>query len=339
LQVKNLLSAVPRILFTPAPLDAQLIVTRRCNLSCGYCSEYDNVSEPVPLDELKRRIDALHRLGSANITMLGGEPLMHPDIAELVAYAGRKSNTSVVTNGFLLRNATIQSLNEAGLNNLTVSIDTLHADPTRYIQKSLRSLRTRLERLQRLARFDVHVTAVLCESSRDEFTQLMREIEGFGFRMSVNLIHNAKGYVTIEGQPYLDLYEQFYREGKPFTYLDYEYGKKLLQGERPDWKCRAGARYLYVDEFGKVQLCASQLGRLDKPLEEYTAADLKEQSQSYKGCEEGCSVGCAFRCSLVDNDKPQFVKSVLRGFLKGTLRDSSRRRSLSPRAEPALSDE
>lgn len=339
MQVKNLLSAVPRILFTQAPLDAQLIVTRRCNLSCGYCSEYDNFSEPVPVDELKRRIDVLHRLRSANITMLGGEPLMHPDIAELVAYAGRKSNTSVVTNGFLLRNGTIEALNEAGLNNLTVSIDTLHADPTRYIQKSLRSLRTRLERLQRLARFDVHVTAVLCESSRDEFKQLMREIEGFGFRMSVNLIHNSKGYVTIEGQPYLDLYEQFYREGKPFTYLDYEYGKKLLQGERPDWKCRAGARYLYVDEFGKVQLCASQLGRLDKPLEEYTAADLKEQSESSKGCEEGCSVGCAFRCSLVDNDKPQFVKSVLRGFIKGTLRDSSHRRSLPTRAEPALGDE
>ena len=341
MQVKNLLTAAPRILFTNAPLDAQLIVTRRCNLSCGYCSEYDSFSDPVPTDDLKERIDALHRLHSANITMLGGEPLMHPDIAELVAYAGRKSNTSVVTNGFLLRNGVIESLNDAGLNNLTVSVDTLHADPSRYIQKSFRSLKTRLERLQRLAKFDVHVTAVLCESSKDDFKQLMHGIEAFGFRMSVNLIHNSKGYVTIGGQPYLDLYEDFYRDGKPFTYLDYEYGKKLLQGERPDWKCRAGARYLYVDEFGNVQLCASQLGRLGKPILEYTAADLREHSKTEKGCEEGCSVGCAFRCSLVDDDKPQFVKSVIKGFVKGTLRDSSRRRTPSGRvrAEPALSDD
>jgi MoaA/NifB/PqqE/SkfB family radical SAM enzyme len=340
-QVKNLLTAVPRILFTNAPLDAQLIVTRRCNLSCGYCSEYDSFSDPVPGNDIKQRIDALHRLHSANITMLGGEPLMHPDIAELVAYAGRKSNTSVVTNGFLLRNGTIAALNEAGLNNLTVSVDTLQADPSRYIQKSFRSLKTRLERLQRLAKFDVHVTAVLCESSKDDFKQLMREIESFGFRMSVNLIHNSKGYITIEGQPYLDLYEHFYRDGKPFTYLDYEYGKKLLQGERPDWKCRAGARYLYVDEHGDVQLCASQLGRLGKPILEYTGADLREHSKTYKGCEEGCSVGCAFRCSLVDDDKPQFVKSVIKGFVNGTLRDSSRRKTPSGRvrAEPALSDD
>ena len=114
-----------------------------------------------------------------------------------------------------------------------------------------------------------------------------------------------------------------------------------FSGQRPDWKCRAGARYLYIDEFGNVQLCASQLGRLDKPLEEYTARDLKEQSGTYKNCEEGCSVGCAYRCSLVDNDKPQFVKSVLKGFVKGTLRDSSRRRlrTAPVQARPALGDD
>jgi MoaA/NifB/PqqE/SkfB family radical SAM enzyme len=322
-------------------MDAQLIVTRRCNLSCGYCSEFDSTSDPVPFDDLRERIDALHRLGAANITLLGGEPLMHPDVADLVAYAGRKSNTSVVTNGFLLRNGVIEALNEAGLNNLTVSVDTLHADPTRYIQKSMRSLRTRLERLRHLARFDVHVTAVLCESSKDDFRELIEEIKRFGFRMSVNLIHNAKGYVTIAGQPYLDLYEHFYRDGQPFTFLDYEYGKKLLQGERPEWKCRAGARYLYVDEFGKVQLCASQLGRLGKPIEEYTAADLKEHSQTDKGCEEGCSVGCAYRCSLVDNDKPQFIRSVLKGYMRGTMFDNGRRRARPTKVvgAPALGDD
>jgi MoaA/NifB/PqqE/SkfB family radical SAM enzyme len=341
LQVKNVLSAVPAVLFSNAPMDAQLIVTRRCNLSCGYCSEYDNFSDPVPSEDLKARIDALHRLGAMNITMLGGEPLMHPDIAELVRYAGRKSNVSVVTNGFLLRNGVIEALNDAGLNNLTVSVDTLNADPKRYIQKSFRSLKTRLERLRNLAKFDVHVTAVLCESSKDDFRQLVKEIEEFGFRMSVNLIHNHKGYIAIKGEPYLDLYEEFYRDGKPFTFIDYEYGKKLLQGEEPTWKCRAGARYMYIDEHGNVELCASQLGRLKKPLLEYTKADLDENANTYKGCEEGCSVGCAFRCSLVDNDKPAFLKAVARGALRGTLFDNGQKRQKSPKltTEPALSDD
>lgn len=335
MQVKNLLQAIPRTLFSNAPIDAQLIVTRRCNLSCGYCSEYDNFSDPVPLDELKARIDALHRLGSANITLLGGEPLMHPDIDELVRYSARKSNVSMVTNGFLLRNSVIESLNQAGLNNLTVSVDTLHADPSRFIQKSFRSLKTRLERLQKLARFDVHVTAVLCESSKDDFRQLIDEIKAFGFRMSLNLLHNNKGYIDIKGPEYIELYEHFYENAQPFTYLDYEYGKQLLQGEEPEWICRAGARYLYVDEDGNVQWCASQLGRFAKPVLEYTKADLDEQANLKKGCEEGCSVGCAFRCSLVDNDKPAFLKAVAKGYLKGTIWDNGRKKRQAPAPTPA----
>ncbi|MBA2542036.1 MAG: radical SAM protein, partial [Deltaproteobacteria bacterium] len=39
------------------PIVAHLIVTRRCNLACGYCFEYDKVSAPVPLAALKQRID------------------------------------------------------------------------------------------------------------------------------------------------------------------------------------------------------------------------------------------------------------------------------------------
>src|SRR5258708_40112079 len=122
MQVKGLLSAVPRVLLTNAPIDAQLIITRRCNLSCGYCAEYDNFSEPVPLQELKSRIDALHRLKSINITLLGAEPLMHPDIAELVRSAGRKANLSIVTNGFLLPNRVIERLNRPGLNHRTAIV-------------------------------------------------------------------------------------------------------------------------------------------------------------------------------------------------------------------------
>lgn len=325
MQLRNPVQSVSRVLLFNAPVDAQLIVTRRCNLSCGYCTEYDNSSEPVPLEDLRRRIDSLHRLRSANITLLGGEPLMHPDIAEIVAYAGRRANTSIVTNGFLLRNGIVDRLNKAGLNNLTVSVDTLHADPSRYIQKSLRSLRTKLERLKRVARFDIHVTAVLCEGSRDNFEEFVDEISALGLRMSLNLVHDGSGQVSIGGQRYGDLYEYFYRRGRPFTYLDYEYNKKLLEGETPSWKCRAGSRYLYVDEGGMVHLCASQMVGPGTPVEEYTFEDMRERSKSYKGCEDGCSVGCAYRCSMVDNDKPAFMRAILKGFLKGTMSNNGQR--------------
>ncbi|MGI9169879.1 MAG: radical SAM protein, partial [Caulobacteraceae bacterium] len=59
---------------TRRPMLAHVVVTRYCNLECAYCSEYDKVSRPVPLDTILERIDALARLGTQIVTLTGGEP-------------------------------------------------------------------------------------------------------------------------------------------------------------------------------------------------------------------------------------------------------------------------
>src|ERR1700685_996762 len=63
---------------------AHIIPMRRCNLSCGYCNEYDDVSKPVPLEEMKRRLDLLADMGTSVITISGGEPLTHPGLGEVM---------------------------------------------------------------------------------------------------------------------------------------------------------------------------------------------------------------------------------------------------------------
>ena len=139
--VKQPLKSVFDVIVHKSPLEAQLIVTRRCNLSCGYCTEFDHSSAPVPLELLKERIDAIHRLRVVNTSLLGGEPLMHPDIVEIVRYCDRKNQVSITTNGFLLTEKLVKKLNEAGLSNLQISIDAVETDRTGYIQKSLKICR------------------------------------------------------------------------------------------------------------------------------------------------------------------------------------------------------
>ena len=68
------------LLSTKHPILAHIIPMRRCNLDCGYCNEYDDVSKPVPFEEMKRRLDKLAGMGTTIITISGGEPLMHPDL-------------------------------------------------------------------------------------------------------------------------------------------------------------------------------------------------------------------------------------------------------------------
>jgi len=319
MRVKNPLKTAYNLLWKKAPLEAQIIITRRCNLSCGYCTEYDSTSEPVPTAEIKKWIDRLHHLNVVNTSILGGEPLMHPDLVEIVAYSNRKNQVSITTNGFLIERELILGLNEAGLCNMEVSIDNLYADRTGYIQKTFKTLKPKLELLKEHATFDVHVNLVLCESTKNTLGKLVQEIRAMGLMVSLDLFHEPNGMIGIEGKEYVELWDNHYKDNNSFTNIDYEYGRALLEGKKPKWKCRAGSRTLYVDEFGKVQYCAPQRGKLDIPLAKYTHKDIKEQSKLYKGCEEGCSLLCYYRDSLLDNSPVATMGAAVKALRQGAL--------------------
>jgi hypothetical protein len=111
------LGLVSSALFQPyRPLMANLVVTRRCNLACGYCHEYDHTSSAVPLETLRERIDHLARLRTVIVTLTGGETLLHPDIAAVVAHVRERGMTPAMnTNGLLLSAERIRALGRAGL--------------------------------------------------------------------------------------------------------------------------------------------------------------------------------------------------------------------------------
>jgi MoaA/NifB/PqqE/SkfB family radical SAM enzyme len=323
MRVKHPIRSVFSVLFQKAPIEAQLIVTRRCNLSCGYCAEYDKVSGAIPLDVLKQRIDALHRLRVVNIALLGGEPLMHPHAPEVVAYGNRHAQVSVTTNGFLLTEELIHRFNAAGLANMEVSVDAVRADRTGYVQKCLKTIRPKLGLLRQFAKFDVLINMVLCDQTRGEFEEAIRELRDLGFLVTIDLLHDAQGKIQIGGTDYLDIWHKYYVNKTPQAYLDQAYGAKLLAGARPKWQCRAGSRFLYVDEFGKVQFCSAQRGRLNKRILEYTRHDLREHARTYKGCEAGCSLLCVYRDSEFDNRPLRTFGAALK-FACHSLRRSQR---------------
>src|SRR5579862_3977277 len=72
-------------LSTRHPIMAHIIPIRRCNLSCTYCNEYDDYSKPVPLETMIARVNKLADLGTSILTISGGEPLLHPDLDQIIA--------------------------------------------------------------------------------------------------------------------------------------------------------------------------------------------------------------------------------------------------------------
>jgi len=114
---------------TDHPIMAHVIPMRRCNLSCAYCNEYDDHSKPVPLEVMCQRLRRLAELGTAIVTISGGEPLLHPDLDAILTRIRRHGMIAgMITNGYLLTAERIQRLNRAGLEHLQISIDNVMPD-------------------------------------------------------------------------------------------------------------------------------------------------------------------------------------------------------------------
>ena len=185
---------------------------------------------------------------------------------------------------------------------MQISVDTLEPSDDQFIQKSLKSVGARLRALKDVAKFSLHVNAVLCRQSVDDLDQLVSEVRALDIPISIGLAHDDEGRIGIQGEPYLSAWESFYAQAGHFSAIEREYGSRLLRGETPDWHCRAGHRYIYVDEFGKVQYCASQRGYLDRDVTGYRRRDMLTAGALKRTCATGCSVACAYRCSAVDSN-------------------------------------
>src|SRR6266851_1204932 len=142
------------------PILAHIIPTRRCNLACAYCNEYDHSSQPVDTPEMLRRVDLLAALGTTIITISGGEPLLHPDLDAIISrIAGHGIIPTLITNGYLLTPARIHRLNRSGLHQLQISIDNVMPDDVS--KKSLKVLDGKLQWLADHAEFEVNINAVV----------------------------------------------------------------------------------------------------------------------------------------------------------------------------------
>jgi MoaA/NifB/PqqE/SkfB family radical SAM enzyme len=286
------------------PQLVQIVVTRRCNIDCGYCNEYDKTSEPIPADNIRRYVDKLAELGCMNVEYTGGETLLHPELPALVRYASeyRFLERWIITNGYLLTEAVIDQLNEAGLTHLQISIDGVK--PTATTVKTLQPLQKKLELLARHAAFKVQVSAVLGATNAGEAIEVLRVVRELGFRPRVSVLHDGRGALALDEQS-RELLRKLNETGGKRWRESRDYRTRLLVDGRAEFKCRAGARYLYVDEFGLVNWCSQQRGVFTKPLLEYTEDDLREQFYVQKDCAPTCTVGCVRTASKWDEWRAQ----------------------------------
>jgi MoaA/NifB/PqqE/SkfB family radical SAM enzyme len=315
--VRGLWQILKAVASTDHPLLAHLIPIRRCNLSCTYCNEYDDFSKPVPTAEMLRRVDLLGALGTSVITISGGEPLLHPDLDDIIRQMGKRHIVSgMITNGYLLTADRIQRLNRAGLEWLQISID--NVIPDEVSKKSLKVLDKKLQLLAEHADFHVNINSVVGGgvSNPQDALQIGKRALALGFSSTVGIIHDGQGQL----QPLKDDEREVYHEmqgleRRSFTRI-HGFQDNIAEGRPNEWRCRAGARYLYICEDGLVHYCSQQRGYPGIPLEKYTVADVRREFLTEKSCAPHCTVSCVHQVSIVDSWRaPQHPAPVNAGEL------------------------
>src|SRR5438477_3666472 len=286
---------------TDHPLLAHIIPMRRCNLACTYCNEFDDFSKPVQLEEMHKRIDKLGALGTAVVTISGGEPLMHPELDDVI----RRIRTNgmiagLITNGYLLVPERIERLNRAGLEWLQISID--NVNPDEVSKKSLKVLDKKLQMLSEFAEFHLNINSVVgggVHNPQDALTIGRRALE-LGFSSTIGIIHDGDGQLQPLGDEERRVYHEMKNlERRSFSRIN-SFQDNIALGKPNQWRCRAGARYLYICEDGLVHYCSQQRGYPGVPLEKYTIEDIRREYVTEKSCAPHCTVSCVHQVSIFD---------------------------------------
>lgn len=292
-------------------VQAHLIPIRRCNLACTYCNEFDDFSKPVPLDEMRRRIDELARLGTSFIVISGGEPLLHPELDDVIRHIRKRCLlAALITNGYLLTKDRIQRLNRAGLDHLQISIDNVQPDDVS--KKSLKVLDQKLQLLAAHAEFHVNINSVLGSGVQDpqDAAQIAERALALGFSTTVGIIHDGNGQLRPLNAAEQAVFDRIMHTSRRSYSRFNHFQQNIARGKPNDWRCRAGARYLYICEDGLVHFCSQKRGIPGVPIAQWRQADLDREFLSKKPCAPRCTISCVQQTSYIDHWRaPQTLRA------------------------------
>jgi MoaA/NifB/PqqE/SkfB family radical SAM enzyme len=207
----------------------------------------------------------------------------------------------MITNGYLLMPERIKRLNEAGLDHMQISIDNVMPDEVS--KKSLKVLDAKLAMLAEHADFHVNINSVVgggIANPEDALTISKRAL-ALGFSSTIGIIHDGSGQL----KPLGDRERTVWDEVRRLTRRSYSrfngFQEAIANGLPNDWRCRAGSRYLYVDENGIVSYCSQQRGYPGIPVAEYTTEIVKREFLTEKSCAPNCTISCVHQVSYIDH--------------------------------------
>jgi MoaA/NifB/PqqE/SkfB family radical SAM enzyme len=226
---------------------------------------------------------------------------------------------SISTNGFLLNRQLLADLQEAGLDDMQISVDRM--TPIASTRKAMKSIVHKLDWFKD-SKVRLNVSGVLFKDTLDEMAQVIDTCLDLGIPVRARVVHDDLVHDRAlrdpsESEPllrFLEQQEKLKRSGQKIrsSWNIITYQKKMLRQEPVEWTCIAGYKYFFVSSTGKFWLC-SQV-RTDRHILEITQEDLLSYNRK-KNCQAGCGVYCTVEASLAVSHPLRYAGREVAGML------------------------
>ena len=261
------------------PFNVLLQVTNRCNMKCSFCDFWPNAAprgEELSTEDYRRVARELDAMGCFLVSIEGGEPLVRPDLVEIVRALGRKHLPTLFTNGWYVEADNARALFDAGLVHACVSID--FPDAARHdakrglplaFAKAWRAVELLREAAPRGGK-QVHVMTVLMRENADALDELLSLSAAAGVGHEITLL-SREGFRRGDGGdewPDAGISSRLLalkRRHPHFRTLGDYLGRfdDFLARAPSMPRCRAGVQGFNVDHLGNVAPC---IEKIDRPV-------------------------------------------------------------------------
>ncbi|MFB9242965.1 radical SAM protein [Massilia antarctica] len=269
------------------PFQVLVQVTNRCNMRCSFCGFWPNGVAPrleLTVADYQRVAAELARIGTFLVSVEGGEPLLRPDIIEIVRAFGERHAPVLYTNGWFVDDAKAAGLFAAGVAQVGVSID--FGDAARHDQKrrldgafeqAWRAVDTLLAHAPHGGK-QVHVMTILMKENQDDVEKLLQMSAARGVGHCVTLL-STDGFRRSKSEEdqlpdtslsarMLDLWQRYPHLR---TFRDYLERMDAFVERGPMPACHAGEQSFNIDHLGNVSPCIERIDSVvgnvrDEPL-------------------------------------------------------------------------
>ena len=159
-----------------APLTINWAINNSCNFACRHCYSRNDTHDELPREILFACLEKVFKAGVLSINFGGGEPLLHPNLLEIAAFAsGLGLRVSMNSNGWLIDEQMAITLKKAGFSKVGISIDShlpeLH-DDFRGVSGSHARAKAALGHLAS-AGISTSISTVICRINNDTVEDLV----------------------------------------------------------------------------------------------------------------------------------------------------------------------